>query len=115
MHLLGRPIAMILANMVALAAAAHFIAGFTIQGTLADLAILSAILTGLNLVVKPLLKLIFGPLIFLTLGLGVIAINAVILYLLDILSENLTIETVLALLLGTVLVGIINAFASVFL
>ena len=97
-----------LANGLALLLAAHFIQGFKLTSDLKEVAVIALILTGLNFVLKPMLKLILGPIIILTLGLGLFLVNAVVIYILDILSKNLTIETVPALILASVLVGAVN-------
>ena len=49
-----------------------------------------------------------SAIIVLTLGLGLVLVNAIILYLLDFLSENLMIETIPALLWGAVIIGFLN-------
>lgn len=106
--MLARLIVSLVANALALWAAATYISGFHLEGDLKELAIIALILWGLNVFLKPVLTLFFGPIIILTLGLGLIAVNAFILYILDLISENITIENTQALLLGTLLIGVIN-------
>src|SRR3989344_1041377 len=96
-------IAVFLINAAGLALATY-IPGFEIKNGIAGLAALTLIFTALNLFVKPLLKLILGPVIILTLGIALFFINALMLYLLDFLSENLTIQSTLTLLYATLLV-----------
>jgi putative membrane protein len=98
----------VLANSLALYLAAIFIPGFSVVGGLTAFLIAGAILTVINTVVKPVLKLITGPFIALTLGLFSIVVNALLLYLLDLLSPQVTIQGFLPLLLGTLLIGAVN-------
>ncbi|MDO8536770.1 MAG: phage holin family protein [bacterium] len=108
MKLLFKIIFAVLINAVALWAAAKYIPGFKLTSDWKQIVILAAILMVLNFVLKPILKLVFGPIIVLTLGLGLIVVNALILYVLDIYSLNITIETIPALIYSTILIGIIN-------
>lgn len=108
MKAIAKLIVIILANALALWGAAHYIQGFVLTGDFKELATAALILTGLNLLVKPVIKMILGPIIVLTLGLGLILVNAIVLYILDILSKNLTIENIPALFYASVLVGVIN-------
>jgi putative membrane protein len=109
MRLIARLIVAVIANGVALFIASRFVPGFTIvMEPLESFAILAAILTALNVLVKPVLKLLLGPIIVLTLGLALLALNAVVLKLLDFLSEDLTIQTITALFLASLIVGATN-------
>lgn len=108
MRWIAKIILAILANSIALLAAATYIPGFKLDGDLKQIVGMALILTLLNFTIKPILKLVLGPIIVLTFGLGLILVNALVLYILDILSKNLTIETIPALIYATILVGFIN-------
>ena len=108
MKLIGRFVFHIFANAIALLAAGYFIKGFILNGGFIELLVAAAILTLINTFIRPILKLLLGPLIILTLGLFLIVINAISLYLLDLWSEPLTIEGYTALLLGTLIVSAAN-------
>lgn len=95
-------------NALALWAAMIYVPGFVISGDITTYLELAVIFMALNLIVKPILRLFFGPFIILTLGLGLFVINAVILKILDILSASLTIETIPALLWATLVIGFAN-------
>lgn len=97
-----------LVNGLALLVAAHFIPGFKLTSDLKEVAVIALILTALNFILKPVLKLILGPIIILTLGLGLFFVNAIVLYILDILTKNLTIETIPALIFASLIVGAVN-------
>jgi putative membrane protein len=108
MKFLAKLIVIIAANALGIWAATAYIPGFGFSGDFKQLVELAVILTALNYFLKPILKLILGPIIVLTLGIGVILVNAVILYILDIFSKNLTIENIPALIYSTILMGLIN-------
>ena len=103
----------LIAQALALYLAARLITGFEVSGGWKDLFFLALILAILNFILKPILKLILGPVILLTLGIGLIAVNALVLYALDFLSPALTIHSATALVLGTFVVSIVNAILHV--
>ena len=69
-----------LGNFLALYAAHFFVFGFTVSNGLKGFLIAGLILGLLNLTVKPILKVIAFPVIFITLGLFNIVINAIIVW-----------------------------------
>lgn len=101
-------IAAILANLLGLWVADYFLSNVTFSGVLVDLLITALILTVLNWLLKPLLKLLFGPVIVLTLGLALIVINVLILYLVDIFSKNLSIHGIVSLVYASLIVSLAN-------
>lgn len=109
MRFIGRFIFHIVSNAVALLAAAYFVPGFALSGGLAPLAMAALVLTVINTFIRPILKMLLGPLVLITFGLFTIVINAASLYLLDLLSPAITIQGYLALLLGTLIVSVVNA------
>ncbi len=106
--LLGEIIFHVFSNTIALYAAASLVAGFTFSGDFIAMLTAAAILTAINLLVKPILKLFFGPLILLTFGLFSIVINALTLGILDFFSSPLTIQGYIPLLYGTLIVTAVN-------
>jgi putative membrane protein len=112
MKLLGNLIFHIFSNAIAILAAAYFITGFVFTGDFVALLIAAAILTVINLILRPVLKLILGPIIVLTFGLFIIVLNAVTLYLLDFLSNPLIIEGYLPLLFATLLFSVVNGIIT---
>jgi putative membrane protein len=106
----GRVLVALIANILGLLAAAYFVQGFTVAGDAMTYLKIGIILTVLNLILKPLLKLILSPVIILTLGLGLIVVNALVLYILDFLSPDLTIQGTLPLIYGALIIGVINFF-----
>lgn len=112
MKLLGNLIFHIFSNIIAILAAAHFIKGFVFTGDFIALIITATILTAINLILRPILKLLLGPLIILTFGLFIIVLNIATLYLLDILSEPLIIQEPISLLLATLLFSVVNGIIT---
>lgn len=108
MRFLSKLILIVAANAAAILAATKYIEGISFEGSLKELIIAAAILTALNFLLKPILKMILGPIIVLTLGLGLILVNALIIYIFDIFSKNLTIEGIPALFYATILISGVN-------
>ncbi|MEK7464235.1 MAG: phage holin family protein [Patescibacteria group bacterium] len=108
MRFLGGLILHTASNAIAILAASYFIAGFLWDGNFVELLVSSAILTAINMFLKPVLKLFLGPLVALTFGLFIIVINAITLYLLDIFVKPLTIQGYTTLLLTTLLFSAIS-------
>ncbi len=115
MHWLARIVLIIAGNALALWLANMYIPGFILNANWLQLVIIALILALLNFILKPILTLVLGPIIVLTLGIGVIVVNAIIVYLLpilanhiDILQGSISIVTIPALILATLVVSAIN-------
>ncbi len=108
MKFISRVIFYFFTNLVALAIAAQFVPGFHISWALQGMIMAAGILTAINLLIKPVLKLLFGPVIVLTLGVGTIAINAFLLWLLDYLSIDVSINGIQSLIYATLIVSLVN-------
>ncbi|MBU4056681.1 phage holin family protein [Patescibacteria group bacterium] len=104
----------ILVNAIAIKTASYFIPGFVFSGDLVSLAWVSFLLTLANFFLKPVLKLIAGPIIFLTFGLFIVVINMIMLYAVDYYTPELKISGVAPLFWGTILVGAVNTVFSIF-
>lgn len=102
----------ILGNALALYAASWFVAGFSFTGGIKEYAIAGAVLGLLNLIVKPVIKMISLPVIILTLGLFTIVINALLLWLVDYIFDFIEISDIMALVWATVVVVIVNMLIS---
>jgi len=68
----------------------------------------AGVFTLINLFIRPLIKTVLSPLVFVTLGLFTLVINAGMLYLLDILNQSVTIGTTESLIYGTLLITGVN-------
>lgn len=115
MHWLAKVALIVAGNAFALWLANTYIPGFVLSTNWLKLALVALVLTVLNFILKPILSLILGPIIVLTLGLGVIIVNAIVLWLLpvaanhiDFLKGSISIQTIPALILATLIVSAVN-------
>ncbi len=108
MSLINRIITHFVANVLALIGAVYWIPGIAVSGSWVAYAKIALVLTVLNMTIKPILKLILSPFIFITLGLGIIVVNALVLYVLDILMNELTITGLYPLVYATLLISVVN-------
>ncbi|HVM77084.1 MAG TPA: phage holin family protein [Candidatus Paceibacterota bacterium] len=115
MHWLVKVVLITLGNAFALWLANRWVPGFAMNATFLQFVILGFILAILNFFLKPLLTLILGPIILITLGLGVLIVNAIVLYLLPIASSHIdflhgtiTIQSIPALFIATIVVSAVN-------
>lgn len=99
-------------NAIALYLATRFVDGVTIPLKLEGFVIVVAVLTLIYLFVRPLIKLALTPLIILTLGLGIILVNALTLYLLDLILATVRIDGLWPLLLTTLIVSVVSAIST---
>lgn len=105
----------ILVNAIALFIASKFLNGFVFEGGILAPILVGAILSLLNFIVKPILKFISFPFIFLTGGLFLIIINAILIYLssyilqvMDVYGTALNVRDTLTYVLAAVIFGIAN-------
>lgn len=102
----------IILNSVALYLADYFIDGITFKEGFLNLVLAGLILALINLILKPILKLLAAPLIVLTLGLFTIIINMGLFWLVDYFLDELTINGIWPLFWGTIIISIANLLAS---
>lgn len=114
----------LLVNAVALAVAAWILPDITIAGTTTTdraitLAIVAAIFGVVNLVVRPIVKLLALPLIIVTLGLVIFVINALMLLLTDWIADQLDVgfqvEGFWTALLGALIITVLSAILEAIL
>ena len=96
------------ANIVALQVAAAYIPGVSFSGDFTALARTAAIITTLNLVLKPILMFIFAPIILITLGLFSVIINVLVLWLSTSWAPELAFANWKGLILASLLVSVVN-------
>jgi putative membrane protein len=111
--MIGRLISLYLGNALAFLVAAFLIPGFDLIGSLKGFFLLILIVTVIHMIVRPVIKIVFSPIIIISLGLFNIVINALILYIVDIYSRNISIDGLIALLFGTLLISVIGLFLRV--
>jgi putative membrane protein len=104
----------ILAVAGAMLLASHFVTGVTVEAFWPT-AIIAALVFGvLNLTLGPILKLLTLPINFLTLGLFVFVINALLFWLLDFL-DGVVVEGFVAALLGSLVISIVKWIVDLFM
>ncbi|MDO8560739.1 MAG: phage holin family protein [bacterium] len=108
MGIVAKVIVKIVANIAALWIATAYISGFALIGGLPAFIIGGIVLAGINLIIRPILKLISLPLLVLTLGAFYIIIFIIVLLLADALLPQLSVSGFPALLWGALIIGVIN-------
>lgn len=103
-----------LLNLLGLWLANNLVAGFAVTGGWKGYVIAGIVLVLLNLLVKPVLKLVTLPLIILSLGLFGLVINALILWLASQFTPYIVIDNLAALLWATVILTAVNLLSSRF-
>lgn len=102
----------ILINSFALYIASYFISGITLEKDIVSILEAGLILSLANALLKPLLKFLTFPLIFLTLGVFILALNMGMLWLTDYLVRGLIIANWQSLFFGTVIISFTNSVFS---
>ena len=107
--LISKFIIQILVNGLGIWIIAEVVPGVGFSGDWLVLAEISAVLAVLNVLVKPILKFFFGPLIVLTFGLASLLLNALILWAVtQIFPANLVIPVGWSLIWATLIILLIN-------
>jgi putative membrane protein len=114
MGFLSKFIITILGNALGLFIATIYVPGFDAPTKPADLLIAAFILALINAFIRPFIKLALGPLIIITLGLGIIAVNAATIYLLSLVMPSVSFSGLLPLIYATLIIGIINLITAIF-
>ncbi len=83
---------------------------FYFQGTLEQLILLALILSLLNLLIKPILRILFLPLIWITLGIFIFIINIILLKAATIFMPVLVIQYPITWLAASIIISIFNSF-----
>lgn len=104
-----RIIIALLSNLAAILAAEYLIAGFEVADDLFGLGTVVVLFAVANSFILPMFKVILKPFSWLTLGLLPLLLNGVLIYVVDILSDNITISGLASLIYATIIVGVINA------
>lgn len=102
----------ILINVLAIFLVAYLIPGINFTGDFLVLLLAALVLGLINTFLKPVLKKILAPFIWLSLGLCAIVINSGLLWLLTKIIPDLTIASLWAYLEGGILLSIINILTA---
>lgn len=101
----------ILLSAVAVLATGYLLPGVTVVGFTAAL-VLALVLSLLNVTLKPLLIILTIPVTFLTLGLFLLVINAVIILVADYFVAGVSVSGFLWALLFSIVLSVINAMLN---
>ena len=110
MDFIVKLLAKIVLNGVALFIAKTYLIGFVLTGSLETLGIAALVLALLNLFLRPVLRLLSAPLVWITFGLFNIAIYGFILWLADFFLAQITIVDYTTLFWVSIIIAIANAF-----
>jgi putative membrane protein len=97
-------------NGAALYFATIYLPGFSLSGGLQNLVLGAIVLTLLNAFIRPILRLISAPLVWITFGLFNFVINMAILWIADYLLIQLTVADLWTLFLASLIVAVANVF-----
>ena len=110
MEFITKLVGKVLLNGAALYVAGLYLPGFILLGGFEALAVGAIVLTVLNAFVRPILRLISTPLIWITFGLFNIVIHVLILWLADQFLTQLAITDLQTLFFASIIIAIANAF-----
>ncbi len=100
----------VVVNALAIFLADYLVPGIIFEGDILTLFIAGLLLGLINFFIKPIVKLISAPLIALTLGLFIIAINIALLWLLEYFVPELTITGFWSYFWGVLIISLVNMF-----
>ncbi len=108
-------ISIFLFNAIALWLAQHFLTGFNINHNIIEFSEVVVIFSLINMIVRPIVKTFLGPLIILTLGIGIIVVNALMVYLLSWILPNIVhISGLYVLIYATLIISFTNIVLHIF-
>lgn len=110
MNFVFKFIAKIVLNGIALYVAKMYLSGFVLADNFQTLVIGALVLTVLNTFLRPILRLISAPLVWITFGLFNLVINMLILWIADQFLTQLTISDLATLFWASLIVAFANAF-----
>lgn len=102
-------------NAAALWVAASLVSGVELVGGIMDVFVVALVFGAVNALIKPVVKFLSVPFIFLTLGLFTLVINAFMLLLAARLSAHLSVSGFGAAFFGALVISVVSYFLSMFL
>lgn len=101
-------------NAVAILVSAWLVPNVFYEYEFFSLVKIAAMLAIANALIKPLLKMVFSPLILVTLGLFTLVINTFLVWLVVYFSPEISITSLTAYFLTMIIVSFFNFFVSIF-
>jgi len=108
MKIIARLFFLFFSNTVALFVAQYVVAGFSVALSFESYVRIVLLFSAIVFFLRPLIKLVLSPIIIITFGLGIIIVNAIVLYVLTLLTPDVFVTGLDALLYATVVIGIVN-------
>lgn len=108
MKALSKFVTHIFINILALVAILYIVPGVTFSGNWIRFIEIAFVLGLMNFLIKPILKLLLGPLIVLTLGLFSLIVNAAILWAMTWFFPELVIPLGMPLIWSTLVISVVN-------
>ncbi len=97
-----------LCNIVALWAAESLISGIHFTGNFGSIVVAALVFALVNLILKPVTKLLAFPLIIVTLGIALFFINILMLYITDWILSDFTIDGFMSAVWATIVIWAVN-------
>ena len=111
MKFLSKLLAHIVLNALAFyITSTYIVKGFILSGGIEGLLIAAAVLALLHTFLRPLLKIITAPLVWITFGLFSIIINGAILWIADRYLVQIAFDDLYSLIVTTIIITVANAF-----
>jgi putative membrane protein len=95
-------------NVFSLLFSDYFISGVKVAHDFVSLLKIAAFISAFNIFLRPLVKLIFGPIIILTFGIFMILVNAALLWFASQLIGGLNFETLFSLIMCALIFSVAN-------
>jgi len=107
-HFLRRLVYLLLCNIVALWAAESLISGIHFTGNFGSIVVAALVFALVNLILKPVAKLLAFPLIILTLGIALFFVNILMLYITDWILSDFKIDGFMSAVWATIVIWAVN-------
>lgn len=105
----------LLINAAALWMASSLVSGVEMVGGITDILVVALVFGAVNALIKPVVKFLSLPFIFITLGLFTLVINAFMLLIAARLSAHLSVSGFGAAFFGALVISVVSYFLSMFL
>ncbi len=86
-----------------------YLEGFTVYGDYVSLLIGGAVLAFIGMVIRPIVRLVTAPIVWLTLGLFNLVINIGLLYIADLILPQLEIHGFWTLFIASIIISLVNS------
>ena len=106
--MISKAIVAMVANIAGLYLIGTYVPGAQVPLTVQGLLIAAFVLTLINFLIRPLLKLVLSPIIVITLGLATLAVNGITLYILEVAVPEVNFGGLTSLTYATLIMTAVN-------